>query len=711
MPIFLLRSKTEYDFIKRAAYTAEKILGIKPYPTQIECAIGLIKGQAVEMQTGEGKTLSIALAVPYLVRKGKVYVVTVNKYLAQRDWEYLRDYYAEFNIKSAVNTMNSDKGVVYGADVIYTSAHDLVFDYLFKEIGQLENIDMPLNCAILDEIDFILIDSANHSFSVSLPDSIGQVDIERMKLAYEISLLFKGRLATLGDLIRKEDLDEGVHYIWAPHIRQVYLTESGHDFINKLTGINLHEEPRMWRYIIKALEARHLYRSGKNYIVKDNKIILINRYNGRVMPNSYLESELHTMIEIKENADITAKPRNTYNISYPVFFMKFQHLCGVSGTVMECRNEFAVIYGLGIKRIKPYRPKMAVELPFKIFKTKVEKYRYIIEILKNEKAPKQPALIVCSSDLEARIVHRRLLRAGIKNNILTSEMEDKEPDLLQTAGKAGQITVTTIMCSRGTDIIPDDEALKSGGLLVIATSYSMSRRIDRQIAGRTARQGQPGVYIYLTFFLQDELFYYSNKREADYLTSYLENRHSNREGVQKTITQIQERVQANLEASRILNIKYDAVIENYRTVYSENIKNFKEEFLKALKEGSNTFWELCFSASEDRIYSNKEELINAVNGKYREYGPQIFEALLEKLIKLQLVYGWVFYKRVLNDEKEARLLNQAVSIGKTEKENYTEFIKESGEMVRSFIKEAYTSILFMLLSTNMRTKKGVCSSG
>ncbi|MGB9812403.1 MAG: hypothetical protein ACPLVF_02025 [Thermovenabulum sp.] len=664
-------------YIAKAVEKIEEKIKIKPYTTQIKGAIELAKGKAVEMNTGEGKTIAIALSVPYMATKGKVYVVTTNNYLARRDGMYLKEYYESMGLKVAINSHDKDKRQIYSADVIYTSSSDFIFDYLFKEIGLLD-VEIPLDWAILDEVDFILIDSSNSTFSVSLPGISERIDENFYKFIYEISNIMKGKRIRFGDFI-KNNLDESRYdFIIVPYNKTVYLTEKGYDYISKIIGEDLHNNMLLTRMILKALEAKYLYRKNKDYIIEDGKIVLINRYNGRIMPNSYLESDLHTMIEVKEKVAITEKPFICYTMSYPIFFRKFKNISGTSGTIMDSKWELNRIYGMSSIKIKPYKKEKYIELEPKIFLTKNEKHRYIIELIKKERNSNQPVMIITESDNEAYLIHLKLKRAGIKNTLLTSKGEINETEIINNAGEVGKVTVTTNMSGRGTDIKIKDEALEAGGLFLIITSYSISKRIDRQARGRTARQGNPGKFIFLAS-LEDELFYYMKEEEINKIKKAIE-KNNNKMGI-RIIENAQKKVQENLEKGRYIKTIFDDIIEQFRL----RIKKDKEIITNKIRDND--------IKGITKEIGNKTEIETAIYNRTKEYGKDLIFRTAEEIINTYMLQKWVYAKNAMEEYRNELILS---SFKTSYEEIFYSFINKCDEIYKEYLKDVITAVLTAL---------------
>lgn len=535
--------------VQEAVY---RILKIRPYKEQLMCAYALYKGHIAEMPTGEGKTLVAAIAA--LLLKDTVHIVTVNDYLAKRDYTLMKPVYDFFDVTVDYNCKNKNKQNLYSNQVIYTSSSELIFDYLRNELKPM--FQFPLNNVIIDEIDFVLLDNALSKFSIAT-GKYENINIENFKIAKEIMPMLKYEKVSKRSFVNYSE-KKGIHCMCSDYYGTAYFTEEGMKLIEKLFGKDIfYKNIDLYKALLATIEANLLFENGKDYIVKDDKIILINRANGRKMTDSKLDAYLHTAIEIKENVSVTLKNSLNYSMSYQVFFKKYKSMVGMSGTIYSAYKEIEEMYKVPTIIIPSHNKNNRLDYIDLIFDTKKEKYEYLSYYLKYKWNKKQPILIVTGNDGESNKVHEILKNNNIKSNLLNSYTDDFEDEIINKAGLQGTITISTNMVGRGTDIKIDDETKNEKGLKLICLNRFLDKRIDEQVRGRTARQGNIGECVFYVS-LEDEIFDYMNSHEYRQFRKLLK---TTKRNITKILDKIQEDISERNYKIRKLNFALDMVLE------------------------------------------------------------------------------------------------------------------------------------------------------
>lgn len=506
-------------------------LAKRHYPVQIMGGYTLLNGGLAEMMTGEGKTLTAVLPAVTVALAGiPVHVITVNEYLAKRDSEHMAPVFAFFGLSVGLIQPNQEapeRTRAYACDVTYCVNKDLVFDYLRDRITQkkikagsrakletwlsAECMDTPsvllrgLYYAIVDEADSVLIDEARTPLIIS-----AEKDDPNGRVLYEQAL-------ALARVLKPE------HFRIHPKERSVELTDSGlaevADFAEGLTGIWQLSRARE-ELVSKALSALLLYDLDRHYIVSEEKIQIVDEYTGRVMADRSWEGGLHQMIEVKEGLDLTKRRDTISRITYQRFFSRYLRLAGMSGTAMEVAPEFSKVFGLSVLRIPPNRSVLRKNLGLKVFAESDRRWNEVLASAKRMSAEGRAVLIGTRSVAASELISQRLFAAGLPHEVLNARQDAREAEIIAAAGQTGRITVATNMAGRGTDILLEPEVRARGGLHVILTEYHDSARIDRQLYGRSGRQGDPGSFEALVS-IDDELFHAHASRWLPYLRYFI----------------------------------------------------------------------------------------------------------------------------------------------------------------------------------------------
>ena len=461
---------------------SKRVLGMRHFDVQMLGGICLHRGNIAEMRTGEGKTLVATLAVYLNALSGKgVHVVTVNDYLATRDSEQMGRLYNFLGLSTGLIVANLDynqRKEAYAADVTYGTNNEFGFDYLrdnmVSDVSQM--VQRPLNYAIVDEVDSILIDEARTPLIISGPGSRSTDNY--YKLAQVVPHLVKDEDYTI---------DEKQKTI-AP-------TDSGITKVEKMLGIeNLYDADNIeLNHLLGAsLRAYAMMHRDTDYVVKDGEVVIVDEFTGRLMFGRRYSDGLHQAIEAKEGLKVERESQTLASITFQNYFRMYEKLSGMTGTAKTEEKEFNDIYGLEVIPIPPNRPLIRVDLPDLIFKSKAAKYRAVVRNAVERHQTGQPILIGTTSITQSEELSDMLLRAGVPHKVLNAKHHEQEAEIVANAGQMGMVTIATNMAGRGTDITLGEGVPELGGLAILGTERHESRRIDNQLRGRAGRQGDPG---------------------------------------------------------------------------------------------------------------------------------------------------------------------------------------------------------------------------
>jgi preprotein translocase subunit SecA len=507
---------------------AERIVGQRHFDVQIVGGYALLEGMIAEMETGEGKTLTATLAAITAAYAGlPVHVVTVNDYLARRDVEKLGPLYAFFGLTTGCvvqGLTREARRAAYACDVTYCTNKELAFDYLrdilalgrrrshlrFK-VGALTGADAAASSAVLRGLHFAIVDEAD---SVLIDEARTPLILSQDALSEGEAKLFEQALATA------RALTAGTDYVISMHERRIELTTRGMAELRR----RAEELGGPWRnrvhreeLAVQALTADHLMRRDEHYIVRDGKVHIVDEYTGRVMPDRFWTDGLHQIIELKENCAMSSKRLTLARMTYQRFFRRYRRLAGLTGTAREVGGELWRVYRLPIARIPTNRPSRRRNVPSRILPTIDAKWRAIAARASELSAGGVPVLIGTRSVATSKQASLALAAAGVEHVVLNAAQDRTEAEIVAAAGDAGRITVATNMAGRGTDIQLAEGIAERGGLHVIMSEVHDAGRIDRQLAGRCARQGDPGVFMPI-LSLQDPLLVDTQSRLARIVT-------------------------------------------------------------------------------------------------------------------------------------------------------------------------------------------------
>ena len=493
--------------------TAKDTLGLYAYPAQLKGAYVLLYGQVAEMNTGEGKTLTAALAAGCAALAGlKVHVVTVNDYLARRDAEMLAGFFKALglSVASLLESMQvGEKSTAYRCDVVYGANKIIVFDYLRDRIAlgeRMRPISMSLDAlaesnpssvmlpglqfAIVDEADSVFIDEARTPLIISVENRDAEMESYHRQAIVLAKQLLEGEDFELTAQGHRPLLTRG---------GRMHLAELAADLDGIWRGERRREEA-----VIQALVALHGFHRDIDYIIRDGKVMIVDENTGRVMPDRSWELGLQQLIEIKEGLELSPAKETLARLSYQAFFRRYLNLSGMTGTCREVAGELGSVYGLGVVRIAPHRPLRRRRSRTRIFATADTRWRVVAEAVARRHAAGQPVLVGTRSILASECLSACLLAAGVPHQVLNAKQDAEEATVIASAGQAGQVTIATNMAGRGTDIKLGTGVVELGGLHVILTEGHDNQRVDRQLAGRCARQGDPGSWESI-LSLEDEL--------------------------------------------------------------------------------------------------------------------------------------------------------------------------------------------------------------
>ncbi|MFC1615876.1 preprotein translocase subunit SecA [Patescibacteria group bacterium] len=575
-----------------------------PFDVQLVGGIVLHQGNIAEMKTGEGKTLVCTMPVYLnaLTEKG-VFVVTVNDYLAHRDAEWMGGLYNYLGLSVGVSVhgMNAEeKKAAYACDITYGTNNEFGFDYLRDNMAvNPDNIvQRNLHYAIVDEVDSILIDEARTPLIISAP-------AEESTSKYQ----------QYSHLIPK--LTENEHYDIDEKGKTAALTEAGIAKMEELLGLkNIYTEAGFTEvhHIEQALRAIACYRKDVDYIIKDDSIIIIDEFTGRLMPGRRFGQGLHQAIEAKEKVEIKRESKTLATVSFQNYFRLFDKLAGMTGTAATEAEEFYQIYGLDTLIIPTNQPIVRDDKQDSIYKTQKGKYMAVIKLIKELHDKGQPALVGTISVEKSEVISKLLKLEGIPHNVLNAKNHEKEAQIITDAGKKGAVTIATNMAGRGTDIKINNEVKEIGGLFVLGTERHESRRIDNQLRGRSGRQGDAGAS---QFFVstEDTLMRIFGGEKIRTIMNFLkvpEDMPIENKTISKSIESAQKKVEGRNFDIRKHLVEYDDVMNIHRNIiYKQRQKFIKSEDCK--EDVQNMIKEMV-----DVIVTNHTEARPAKEWNYKE---------------------------------------------------------------------------------------------
>ena len=488
-----------YAVVREAAV---RVLGMEHYRVQLIGGIVLHQGRIAEMRTGEGKTLVATLPAYLNALEGKgVHIVTVNDYLAKRDADEMGQIHEFLGLKvgCVLNSMDNDeRREMYNCDITYVTNNELGFDYLRDNmvIYKEQLVQRGLHYVIIDEVDSVLIDEARTPLIIS-----GQSGKStRLYEACDILARQMQRGEASGefnkmDAIMGVEIEETGDFIVNEKDKVINLTAQGVEKVEnffKIENLADAENLEIQHNIILALRAHNLMFRDKDYVVKDDEVLIVDEFTGRIMPGRRYSDGLHQAIEAKEHVKVKRESRTLATITFQNFFNKFDKKAGMTGTALTEEKEFRDIYGMDVVEVPTNMPVIRVDHQDAVYKTKKEKFHAVVEDVKASHAKGQPVLVGTITIETSELLSKMLNKEGIKHQVLNAKFHEMEAEIVSHAGEHGTVTIATNMEGRGTDIKLDPESVAAGGLKIIGTERHESRRIDNQLRGRSGRQGDPG---------------------------------------------------------------------------------------------------------------------------------------------------------------------------------------------------------------------------
>ena len=626
----LAKGETLDDLLPEAFATvreaAKRVLKMEHYPVQLIGGIVLHQGRIAEMKTGEGKTL-VSTCPAYLnALAGKgVQIVTVNDYLAKRDAEWMGQVHEFLGLKVGVvlNSMTSEeRKAAYQCDITYVTNNELGFDYLrdnmaiYKEQMVLRDLDY----CIIDEVDSVLIDEARTPLIIS-----GQSG-KSTKLYEVCDVLAKqlvrgeesGEFNKL-NAIMGEEITETGDFIVNEKEKVVNLTEQGVKKVEAFFHIdNLAdaENLEIQHNIILALRAHNLMFRDKDYVVKDDEVLIVDEFTGRIMPGRRYSDGLHQAIEAKEHVKVKRESKTLATITFQNFFNKFEKKAGMTGTALTEEKEFRDIYGMDVIEIPTNRPIARIDHQDAVYKTKKEKFKAVVEEVKEAHEKGQPVLVGTITIETSELISGMLKREGIPHTVLNAKFHEQEAEIVAQAGQHGAVTIATNMAGRGTDIKLDEDAREAGGLKIIGTERHESRRIDNQLRGRAGRQGDPGESQFFISLEDDLMRLFGSERLMSVFNALgvPEGEQIQHKMLTSAIEKAQEKIEYNNYGIRKNLLEYDQVNNDQREIiYKERMSvlngdSMRDAIFKMIQEQVEKSVDTCISNEIPREEWNLNEL-------------------------------------------------------------------------------------------------------
>ena len=576
----------------------KRALGMEHFRVQLIGGVILHQGRIAEMRTGEGKTLVATLPAYLNALEGKgVHVVTVNDYLAKRDAEWMGEVHRFLGLSVGVvlNDMTrEERQAAYNCDITYITNNELGFDYLRDNMVVYENqlVQRGLHYAIIDEVDSVLIDepliiSGQSGKSTVLYE---QCDILARQLKRGEDLPEFSKMDAIMGVEREETGD----YIVNEKDKFVNLTAQGVKKAEEFFHIENLADPEnleIQHNITLALRAHNLMHRDQDYVVKDDQVLIVDSFTGRIMPGRRYSDGLHQAIEAKEHVKVKRESMTLANITFQNFFNKYDKKSGMTGTALTEEQEFRDIYGMDVIEIPTNKPIARIDHDDAVYKTQKEKYKAVVEEVKASHAKGQPVLVGTITIEVSELVSKLLTREGIRHNVLNAKFHEKEAEIVAEAGKHGAVTIATNMAGRGTDIKLDEEAVAAGGLKIIVTERHESRRIDNQLRGRSGRQGDVGESQFFISLEDDLMRLFGSERLIGIFNSLgvPEGEQIQHKMLSDAIEKAQKKIESNNFAIRKNLLEYDQVMNEQRElVYAQRRRvlsgeNMKDQILDMIR--------------------------------------------------------------------------------------------------------------------------------
>ena len=722
---------SESDIITAVSLVKEvskRTIQLKHYDSQVIVGICLYFGKVTEMKTGEGKTLAATIpAFLNYLSNNQTHLITVNDYLAKRDSEWMNPIYNFLGMSNTYiqNEMSLDEKIgAYQSDIVYGNNNEFCFDFLRDNLRSIETpkIQKKHDRAIIDEADSVLIDEARSPLGIS-----GQVEtpIKMFQICYKLTENLETSDVEINEE-RKNVLlnDEGIKKI-----------EFNLKKINLLKGDNLFDSQNLevYQIINQSLKARFIFKLDKDYVVRNNQIVIIDEFSGRLSEGRRYGEGLHQSIEAKENLTIQPESTTLASITFQNYFKKYNLLSGMTGTAVTEAEEFNTIYGLEVIEIPTNKKLIRKDLNDQIFKTPEEKYEAIVSLVKKKKEKSQPVLIGTTSIQKSELISELLTKNGITHNVLNAKNHENEATIIAQAGKPNQITVATNMAGRGTDIKlggnpefdkenfnRDDysKVIASGGLSIVGTERHESRRIDNQLRGRSGRQGDPGESIFFVS-LEDDLMRIFGSEKLQTMLSSLGLKKGEvieHKWLTSSIERAQKRVEGHNFDIRKQLIEFDNIINKQREIiYSKREDIIEGDLFDFLNEVENEFFENIWDEEEIKIEFTKK--LPLINTNYNSSINEIIEELKKNklvqynehkenyLVLMKQVALMTVDKNWQNQIQELSNIRQSVAFsGNAGKDPINEFKKGAFNSFNNLIYKIQEDIV--LISNNLKFRIG-----
>lgn len=647
-----------YAVVREAA---RRSIGMEHYRVQLIGGVILHQGRIAEMKTGEGKTLVSTLPAYLNALEGNgVHIVTVNDYLAKRDAEWMGKVHEFLGLTVGVvlNSMDNDeRREAYNCDITYVTNNELGFDYLRDNmvIYKEQLVQRDLCYAIIDEVDSVLIDEARTPLIIS-----GQ--------SGKSTSLYEACDILARQMVRGEDMPE---FSKMDAIMGVEHEETGDFIVNEkdkvvnLTEQGVHKTEKFFRIenladadnleiqhnIILALRAHNLMFRDQDYVVQDEKVVIVDEFTGRIMPGRRYSDGLHQAIEAKEHVKVKRESKTLATITFQNFFNKYKKKAGMTGTALTEEKEFRDIYGMDVIEIPTNMPVQRKDLQDAVYKTKKEKFRAVVEEIKKAHEKGQPVLVGTITIETSELLSGMLKREGIQHKVLNAKFHEIEAEIVAEAGQHGAVTIATNMAGRGTDIKLDDDAKAAGGLKIIGTERHESRRIDNQLRGRSGRQGDPGESKFF-ISLEDDLMRLFGSEKLMNMFNTLgvpENEEIQHKMLTSAIEKAQMKIESNNFGIRKNLLEYDQVMNEQREIiYAERRRVLDGESMR----------DVIYKMITDRVENTVDTCISA-DQESEEWDLNELNQLLTPIIPLKAVTP-EDVKGIRSNELKHMLKEQAV---------------------------------------------------
>lgn len=626
----LAKGETLDDILPDAYATvreaAKRVLDMEHYRVQIVGGIILHQGRIAEMRTGEGKTLVSTLPAYLNALTGRgVMIVTVNDYLANRDAEWMGKVHEFLGLTVGVvlNSMkNDERRRAYACDITYVTNNELGFDYLRDNmvIYKEQLVQRDLYYAIIDEVDSVLIDEARTPLIIS-----GQSG-KSTKLYETCDILAQqlkrgeasGEMTKIAAIMGEEIIETG-DFIVNEKDKVVTLTEEGIKRVENFFHIENLSDPEnleIQHNVILALRAHNLMFRDKDYVVKDDEVLIVDEFTGRIMPGRRYSDGLHQAIEAKEHVKVRRESKTLATITFQNFFNKFEKRAGMTGTALTEEQEFRDIYGMDVIEIPTNMPMIRIDYDDAVYMTKNEKFSAVVEEIKESHQNNQPVLVGTVTIETSELLSKMLKKEGIVHQVLNAKFHELEAEIVAHAGEAGTVTIATNMAGRGTDIKLDEESRAAGGLKIIGTERHESRRIDNQLRGRSGRQGDPGESRFYISLEDDLMRLFGSEKLMGVFKSLgvAENEQIEHKMMSSAIEKAQKKIEANNYGIRKNLLDYDQVNNEQREIiYKERRRvldgeNMRDSIFKMVYDTIDNTVDMCIGENTNQASWDLNEL-------------------------------------------------------------------------------------------------------